>query len=115
MELTTVLKSVLVAVVIVAGLGVLFLMGHPSRFGPGLADRSEAERAAMIESDRRHHHLVNRGSSAAISIITGVFAVAILAGRPEKRSSGLIMAAISLASAAVFVLLIRRDRQRPGD
>ncbi|MGC5055103.1 hypothetical protein ACLQ2S_27090 [Micromonospora sp. DT48] len=112
MEFTAVLKSILVAIVIVSGLGVLFLMGYPSRFG--VADRSEAERAAMIETDRRHHRLVNRGMSAVISIITGVLAVAILAGPADKRSSGLVMAAMSLVSAAVFVLLIRRDRRRPG-
>ncbi|SCE80670.1 hypothetical protein [Micromonospora chokoriensis] len=112
MELTAVLTSILVATVIISGLGVLFLMGYPSRFG--VADRSEAERAAMLASDRRHHRLVNRGMSAVISIITGVLAVAILAGPSDKQSGGLLMAALSLVSAAVFVLLIRRDRKRPG-
>ncbi|WP_431873530.1 hypothetical protein [Micromonospora marina] len=112
MEFVAVLKSILVGIVIISGLGVLFLMGYPSRFG--VADRSEAERSAMVETDRRHHRLVDRGMSALISIITGVLAVVILAGPSDKQSSGLVMAALSLVSAAVFVLLIRRDRKRPG-
>lgn len=107
------LEWVLGAFVIVSGLGVLFLMGYPSRFGPGMAGRSEAERAAMTQTDRRHHHLVNRGMSAIISIVTGVLAVSTLAGQPEKLSGWLVAAAISMASAAVFVMLIRRDRTRP--
>lgn len=114
MAFTTVLKSVLGAFVIVSGLGALLLLGYPSRFGIGMAGQSEAERAAMIEADRRHHHLVNRGMSAILSIICGVFAVVFLAGRPGALASGLVMAAISMASAVVFVLLIRRDRKRPG-
>ncbi|MEU8331292.1 hypothetical protein [Micromonospora sp. NPDC048839] len=95
-------------------LGALFLLGYPSRFGPGIAERSEAECKEMVETDRRHHHLANRGMTTIVSVIAGVLAVAMLADSKEDRLSGLAMAAISVTSAMVLVLLIRRSRRRAG-
>jgi predicted MFS family arabinose efflux permease len=111
MEIGSVLGWASGVIVIVGGLGVLFLMGYPSRFMPA-SYRSEPERAAEAEIDRRHHHLVNRLMSIGFSVISGVFAVVILVGPVEKRSGGLVMAAMSIASATVFVLLMRRGRRR---
>ncbi|WP_405425459.1 hypothetical protein [Micromonospora sp. NBC_00617] len=114
MDIAEVLKWLLLAGIILLGFVALLLLGYPSRFTPGIADRSEAERAEMIEVDRRHHHLVNRGMAIVISAITGVLAVAMLADSKGDPISGLVMAAISVTSAVAFVLLIHRSRRRAG-
>ncbi|MBX7266230.1 hypothetical protein KIF24_09495 [Micromonospora sp. Llam7] len=109
--MATVLTFFIVASFIVAGLGALFLLGYPSRFESRMVDRSDAERAAMIEADRRHHHLVNRGMALVVSVISGVLAIVIFADS-RNVSSGVFMAAASVASASLFLLLVRRDRLR---
>ncbi|WP_091644035.1 hypothetical protein [Micromonospora pallida] len=114
MDIAAVPKGVIVALFTLAFLAAIILMGYSSSLGLGMAHRSEADRAAMIESERRHHRLVDRGIPLIISIMTGVFAVVIFADPAKDWVDGAIMATISVASATVFVLLIRRDRRRAG-
>jgi|HigsolmetaAR201D_1030396.scaffolds.fasta_scaffold50944_1 hypothetical protein len=86
--------------VILAGLGIIVAMSHLSRFMPSCC-RSLAERMAAAETERRHRHIVNRGTPVVLSLVTGVLALTILAGPAEKRSGGIIMAMISVCRVII--------------
>lgn len=94
--------------VLAAMLAGLFWMPHWPLWYSGL---DEAQRQAAMERDRLHRRRVTRGLSACLSAIAAVAAIAMLAGPPADQAAGIGMAAFSIVSAAVFVLLIRRDRR----
>ncbi|GAA1382823.1 hypothetical protein [Catellatospora chokoriensis] len=86
----------------------LFWMPHWPLWNSGL---DQAQRQAAVQQDRRHRRRVTRALSACLSAITAVAAIAMLAEPPADQADGIGMAAFSIVSATLFVLLIRRDRR----
>ncbi|MFI7577248.1 hypothetical protein [Micromonospora sp. NPDC049497] len=114
MDIGAVREALLVAAFGIAWLGAMFVMANPGRFSLG-THRSEAERAAEIGHDRRHHRRARRAIPAILAVATGVNAITMITGAPEDRAGGLVLAAISITSLTVFVLLIRRGRRGRRD